>query len=355
MRGDGEHGRGVARPRIACDSTLWLTCAPAALEASLDEVPAIEKAAPRQGHRRRHHRRRAGDRDQDRKARQARGLVSRALAEQRPLRPEEGFFEIGKGKSVARADGQHGQDLRADAEDDGALEGAGARPATSPRSETPTTSRRTGARRCSTSRASPDMVMDDIEAMFSVEGVSREQLRYIPDEHGGAVAGELIVNDTGPRDRARSSASTARSSARARTRSRPSSSTSRSRRRRSSSSASRPAACSSACRATSSGRSRDCILISMAGVPTRATRRFVRRLSDQCKIPVYAVRRLRPLRDLEHLPHAEGRLGERGPHQPLLLRPAGVVPRRDAAGHHRLQAPDAPAQGRRTSSARRTR
>ena len=31
-----------------------------------------------------------------------------------------------------------------------------------------------------------------------------------------------------------------------------------------------------------------CILISMAGVPTRATRRFVRRLSDQCKLPVYA-------------------------------------------------------------------
>ena len=32
----------------------------------------------------------------------------------------------------------------------------------------------------------------------------------------------------------------------------------------------------------------NCILISMAGVPTRSTRRFVRRLSDQCKLPVYA-------------------------------------------------------------------
>jgi DNA topoisomerase-6 subunit A len=41
-----------------------------------------------------------------------------------------------------------------------------------------------------------DTVMDDIEAMFAMHGVSREQLRYIPDEHGGAVAGELIVNDT---------------------------------------------------------------------------------------------------------------------------------------------------------------
>ena len=32
----------------------------------------------------------------------------------------------------------------------------------------------------------------------------------------------------------------------------------------------------------------DCILVSMAGVPTRSTRRFIRRLSDQIKIPVYA-------------------------------------------------------------------
>ena len=41
-----------------------------------------------------------------------------------------------------------------------------------------------------------DTVMDDIEAMFSVHGVSREQLCYVPDEHGGAVAGDLIVYDT---------------------------------------------------------------------------------------------------------------------------------------------------------------
>src|SRR5437867_3672995 len=41
-----------------------------------------------------------------------------------------------------------------------------------------------------------DTVMDDIEAMFSMHGVSREQLRFIPDEHGGAVAGALIVHDT---------------------------------------------------------------------------------------------------------------------------------------------------------------
>ena len=40
-----------------------------------------------------------------------------------------------------------------------------------------------------------DTVMDDIEAMFSVDRISREQLRFIPDEHGGAVAGQLVVLD----------------------------------------------------------------------------------------------------------------------------------------------------------------
>ncbi|HJW15039.1 MAG TPA: DNA topoisomerase VI, partial [Thermoanaerobaculia bacterium] len=40
-----------------------------------------------------------------------------------------------------------------------------------------------------------DTVMDDIEALFSVRGVSREQLRFVPDEHGGAVAGQLVVLD----------------------------------------------------------------------------------------------------------------------------------------------------------------
>jgi DNA topoisomerase-6 subunit A len=33
---------------------------------------------------------------------------------------------------------------------------------------------------------------------------------------------------------------------------------------------------------------KNCILISMGGVPTRACRRFIRRLSDSLKIPVYA-------------------------------------------------------------------
>ena len=43
-----------------------------------------------------------------------------------------------------------------------------------------------------------DSVMDDIEAMFSVKNISREQLRFVPDEHGGAVAGSLVVLDPDP-------------------------------------------------------------------------------------------------------------------------------------------------------------
>jgi DNA topoisomerase-6 subunit A len=40
--------------------------------------------------------------------------------------------------------------------------------------------------------------MDDIEAMFAMQGVSREQLRFYPEEHGGAVAGRLTVIDRDP-------------------------------------------------------------------------------------------------------------------------------------------------------------
>jgi len=132
-----------------------------------------------------------------------------------------------------------------------------------------------------------DMVMDDIEAMFSVEGVSREQLRYIPDEHGGAVAGQLIVNDTdletGNTERIDCT-------------------------KFGSGAYSIPSLVEQLTFETKAKfilcietggmfqrlqshkfwQKAGCILISLAGVPTRATRRFVRLLSDQCKLPVYA-------------------------------------------------------------------
>ena len=43
-----------------------------------------------------------------------------------------------------------------------------------------------------------DAVMDDIEAMFSLEGITREQLRFYPEEHGGTVVGPLVVVDHDP-------------------------------------------------------------------------------------------------------------------------------------------------------------
>jgi DNA topoisomerase-6 subunit A len=132
-----------------------------------------------------------------------------------------------------------------------------------------------------------DAVMDDIEALFSVRGVNREQLRFIPDEHGGAVAGNLIVldpdRDTGTVERIDCT-------------------------RFGSGAYSIPSSVEQLSFETDAKfilaietggvfqrlqshkfwQTSNCILVSMAGVPTRATRRFVRKLSDECKIPVYA-------------------------------------------------------------------
>jgi DNA topoisomerase-6 subunit A len=132
-----------------------------------------------------------------------------------------------------------------------------------------------------------DSVMDDIEALFSTRGVSREQLRFVPDEHGGAVAGQLIVLDpdreTGAVERIDCT-------------------------RFGSGAYSIPSSVEHLSFETDAKfilaietggifqrlqnhkfwQSSNCILVSMAGVPTRATRRFIRKLSDECKLPVYA-------------------------------------------------------------------
>ncbi len=132
-----------------------------------------------------------------------------------------------------------------------------------------------------------DTVMDDIEALFSQDGLSREQLKFIPDEHGGAVAGELIVLDPDP-DTGRIEKIDCT--------------------RFGSGAYSIPSLVEQLTFQTKAKfilcietggmfqrlashrfwKKANCILISMAGVPTRATRRFVRRLSEQANIPVYA-------------------------------------------------------------------
>jgi len=128
-----------------------------------------------------------------------------------------------------------------------------------------------------------DTIMDDVEAMFAV---NREQLRFTPEEKGGDVAGSLIVIDTDVKGKKIKIDCTKFGSG----------------------AYSLPAEVENL-RFQSQAKfvlaietagmfqrlvkydywkKAKCILISMGGVPTRACRRFIRRLTDQLKIPVYA-------------------------------------------------------------------
>lgn len=132
-----------------------------------------------------------------------------------------------------------------------------------------------------------DTVMDDLEALFAIEGVSREALRFVPDQHGGAVAGELIVVDHNLETGERIEIDCTRFGSGAyavpswvehldfKTKAK-----------------------FILCIETQGmfqrlqshnyWRKANCILVSMGGVPTRACRRFVRRLSEKANVPVYA-------------------------------------------------------------------
>ena len=128
-----------------------------------------------------------------------------------------------------------------------------------------------------------DAVMEDVEAFFSV---NREQLGFVPEEKGGDVAGRLVVID-----RDRDTGDTLRIDCT----------------KFGSGAYSIPISVETLgfetdakfilCIETAGmfqrlvkhnyWKTADCILISLGGVPTRACRRFVRRLSDEKKIPVY--------------------------------------------------------------------
>lgn len=135
-------------------------------------------------------------------------------------------------------------------------------------------------------QAESDAIMDDIEALASIHGLSREQLRFYPESHGGSVAGRLSVIDRNPAS---------------------------------------GEAIEIDCAGLGSGAymiprsvehlgfrtdarfvlaietggmfqrlnnhrfwdSSNCIIVEMGGVPTRATRRFIRLLSDDQDLPVY--------------------------------------------------------------------
>ena len=128
-----------------------------------------------------------------------------------------------------------------------------------------------------------DTVMDDMEAMMMV---NREQLGFIPEEKGGEVAGKLIVvdKDTDTGKDLRIDCTKFGSGA-----------------------YSIPISVEHLKFETDAKfilaietagmfqrllkhnywKKASCILVSMGGVPTRACRRFVRRLSDEKKLPVY--------------------------------------------------------------------
>jgi DNA topoisomerase VI subunit A len=128
-----------------------------------------------------------------------------------------------------------------------------------------------------------DTVMDDVEAFFEV---NREQLGFIPEEKGGDVAGKLIVLD-----RDRDSGKQLRIDCT----------------KFGSGAYSIPISVETIDFETNASfilvietagmfqrlvkhnywKKADCILVSMGGVPTRACRRFIRRLADFKKIPVY--------------------------------------------------------------------
>jgi len=128
-----------------------------------------------------------------------------------------------------------------------------------------------------------DAIMDDVEAML---GVNREQIHFRADEHGGSVAGELVVID---RDRATGRKIQVDCA------------------RFGSGSYTVPSVVEHLefrtrakfvlCIETNGTFERlveegyasraHCILVAMGGVPSRACRRFVRRLSDSHRLPVY--------------------------------------------------------------------
>ncbi len=128
-----------------------------------------------------------------------------------------------------------------------------------------------------------DTVMDDVESMMMI---NREQLGFIPEEKGGDIAGRLIVIDKDPDTKKPIKIDCTKFGSGA---------------------YSIPSSVEHLKFETKAKfilaietagmfqrlvkhkywKKASCILVSMGGVPTRACRRFIRRLSDEKKLPVY--------------------------------------------------------------------
>jgi DNA topoisomerase-6 subunit A len=135
-------------------------------------------------------------------------------------------------------------------------------------------------------QAESDAIIDDIEALASIYGLSREQLRVYPESHGGSVAGRLTVLDENPAtgevieidcaNLGSGAYSIPRSVERLNFRT----------------DARFVLAIETGGMFQRLNNHRfweraQCIIIEMAGVPTRATRRFIRLLSEKERLPVY--------------------------------------------------------------------
>ncbi len=132
-------------------------------------------------------------------------------------------------------------------------------------------------------QAESDSIMDDIEAMF---GINREQMKFIPEEKGGDIAGRLIVIDADAKGRKIKIDCTKFGSG-------AYSVPTDVENLRFKSEAKFVLAIETAGMFQrlvkyNYWKTTNCILVSMGGVPTRACRRFIRRLTDHLKIPVYA-------------------------------------------------------------------
>ena len=129
-----------------------------------------------------------------------------------------------------------------------------------------------------------DTLLDDMEAML---GVNREQLGYIPEERGGDVCGELVVIDRDPQSGAEVKINCAKMGSGAW------SIPSRVEHLRFETKAKLVLVVETASLFQRLVHHRyyekaNCVLISMSGVPTRACRRFIRRLADDRGLPVLA-------------------------------------------------------------------
>lgn len=135
-------------------------------------------------------------------------------------------------------------------------------------------------------QAESDATMDDIEAIASLHGLSREQLRFYPESHGGSVAGRLTVIDRNPATGATVEVDCGNLGSGAYTIPRSVEHLSF----RTDAQFVLAIETGGMFQRLNNHRfweTSRCIIVEMGGVPTRATRRFIRRLSDTQKLPVY--------------------------------------------------------------------